>query len=65
MVKFYALRIKMKKMTIDEVPEKYREAVQKELDNEQFSFLIEEKCFFENENFVEEIDVEDLNYEEI
>lgn len=34
MVKFYVLRIKMKKMTIDEVLEKYREAVQRELDNE-------------------------------
>lgn len=34
MVKFCVLRIKMKKMTIDEVPEKYREAVRKELENE-------------------------------
>lgn len=32
MVKFYVLRIKMKKMTIDKVPEKYREAVKKELE---------------------------------
>lgn len=34
MIKFYVLRIKMKKMTIEDVPEKFREAVQKELDNE-------------------------------
>jgi len=34
MVKFYVLRIKMKKMTIDEVPEIYREAVQRELDKD-------------------------------
>ena len=34
MVKFYVLRIKMKKMTIDEVPEKYRETVRKELEGE-------------------------------
>lgn len=45
MVKFYVLRIKMKKMTIDEVPEKYREAVQRELDNEQLSFEQEEKGY--------------------
>ncbi len=35
MVKFYVLRIKMKKMTIDEVPEKYREAVRKELEDNE------------------------------
>lgn len=34
MVKFYILRIKMKKMTIDDVPEKYREIVRKELNGE-------------------------------
>lgn len=34
MVKFYVLRIKMKKMTIEEVPERYREAVRKELEGE-------------------------------
>ena len=31
MIKYYVLRIKMKKMTIEEVPEKYREDVRKEL----------------------------------
>lgn len=31
MIKYYVLRIKMKKMTIDDVPEKYREEVRKEL----------------------------------
>lgn len=31
MVKFFVIRIKLKKMTIDDVPEKYREAVQEEL----------------------------------
>ena len=32
MVKFFVIRIKMKKITIDDVPEKYREAVQEELE---------------------------------
>lgn len=31
MVKFFVLQIRMGKITIDEVPEKYREAVRKEL----------------------------------
>lgn len=31
MVKFFALQIRMGKITIDNVPEKYREAVRKEL----------------------------------
>lgn len=30
-VRYYVLRIKMKKMTEEEVPEKYRELVKKEL----------------------------------
>lgn len=34
MVKFYVLRIKMKKMTIEEVPERYREAVREALEDE-------------------------------
>lgn len=34
MVKFYVLRIKMKKMTIEEVPERYREAVRQALEDE-------------------------------
>lgn len=29
MVKFYVMRIKMKKMTIDEVPKRWREEVEK------------------------------------
>ena len=32
MVKFFTLQIRMGKITIDDVPEKYREAVRKELD---------------------------------
>ena len=31
MVKFFTLQIRMRKITIDDVPEKYREAVRKEL----------------------------------
>lgn len=31
MIKYYVLRIKMKKMTIDEVPEKYRDEVERAL----------------------------------
>lgn len=31
MVKFFTLQIRMGKITIDDVPEKYREAVRKEL----------------------------------
>lgn len=31
MVKFFVLQIRMGKITIDEVPEKYREKVRKEL----------------------------------
>jgi len=31
MIKYYVLRIKMKKMTLEEVPEKYREEVEKAL----------------------------------
>ena len=33
-VKFYVLQIKMKKMTIDDVPEKWREQVREELEKE-------------------------------
>ena len=33
MVKFFTLQIRMGKITIDDVPEKYREAVRKELGN--------------------------------
>jgi len=33
-VKFYVLQIKMKKMTIDDVPAKWREQVRKELEKE-------------------------------
>lgn len=32
MVRFYVLQIKMKKVSIEDIPEKYREAVKKELD---------------------------------
>lgn len=32
MVRFYVLQIKMKKISIEDVPEKYREAVEKELE---------------------------------
>lgn len=31
-VKFYVLQIKMKKMTIDDIPEKWKMEVQKELE---------------------------------
>lgn len=31
MVKFFVLQVRMGKITIDEVPEKYRDAVKKEL----------------------------------
>lgn len=31
MVKFYVLQIKMQKITLEDVPEKWREAVRKEL----------------------------------
>ena len=34
MVKYYVLIIKMGKMTIDDVPEKYREQVRKALEGE-------------------------------
>lgn len=33
-VKFYVLQIKMKKMTIDDVPVKWREQVREELEKE-------------------------------
>ena len=33
-VKFYVLQIKMKKMTIDDVPQKWREQVREELEKE-------------------------------
>jgi len=32
MVKFFVIQIKLKKITIDDVPEKYREAVRQELE---------------------------------
>lgn len=32
-VKFYVLQIKMGKITLDDVPEKYREAVREALEN--------------------------------
>lgn len=32
MVKFFVIQIKLKKITIDDVPKKYREAVKKELE---------------------------------
>ena len=32
MVRFYVLQIKMKKVSIGDIPEKYREAVKKELE---------------------------------
>nr|DAD92577.1 MAG TPA: hypothetical protein [Siphoviridae sp. ctUse40] len=32
MVRFYVLQIKMKKVSIEDIPEKYREAVKKELE---------------------------------
>ena len=35
MVRFYVIQIKMKKITIDDVPEKYREKVKKELEGEK------------------------------
>ena len=34
MVHFFVIRIKLKKMTIEEVPEKYRDAVRKELEKD-------------------------------
>lgn len=34
MVRFYVLQIKMNKITIDDVPEKWRELVRSELENE-------------------------------
>ncbi len=34
MVRFYYLQIKMGKITIDDVPEKYRDKVQEMLDND-------------------------------
>jgi len=34
MVHFFVIRVKLRKMTIDEVPEKYREAVRKEIEGE-------------------------------
>lgn len=36
-VKFYVLQIKMKKMTLDDVPAKWREQVRKELEKESES----------------------------
>ena len=33
-VKFYVLQIKMKKITIDDVPQKWRELVREELEKE-------------------------------
>ena len=44
-VKFYVLQIKMKKMTIDDVPVKWREQAREELENEseEGSFLISTK----------------------
>ena len=33
MIKFLAYRVKTGKLTLEEVPEKYREAVEKELNN--------------------------------
>ena len=32
MVKYFVIQIKLKKITIDDVPEKYREAVRQELE---------------------------------
>lgn len=34
MVKFYYLQVKMGKITIDDVPERYRDKVKKMLDND-------------------------------
>lgn len=34
MVRFYYIQVKLGKMTIDEVPAKYRKAVQEMLDND-------------------------------
>lgn len=34
MVKFYYLQVKMGKITIDDVPERYRDKVQEMLDND-------------------------------
>ena len=34
MVKFYVLQIKMQKITLEDVPEKWREAVKAALENE-------------------------------
>lgn len=34
MVHFFVIRVKLRKMTIDEVPERYREAVRKEIEGE-------------------------------
>lgn len=34
MVHFFVIRVKLRKMTINEVPEKYREAVRKEIEGE-------------------------------
>lgn len=34
MVRFYYLQVKMGKITIDDVPEKYRDKVQEMLDND-------------------------------
>lgn len=34
MVKFYVLQIKMQKITLEDVPEKWREDVRKALENE-------------------------------
>ncbi len=34
MVKFYVLQIKMQKITLEDVPEKWREAVKEALENE-------------------------------
>lgn len=35
MVKFYALQVHMGKITIDDVPEKYRESVRKYLESDK------------------------------
>lgn len=34
MIKFYVMQIKMGRITIDQVPERFREGVRKELNNE-------------------------------
>lgn len=34
MIKFFVIQIKLKKITLEDVPEKYRERVRKELEGE-------------------------------